>query len=684
MKNSIYFVVLFINSILLIHCDRSAEEKKDTYQPVYQINRKPLRQNPYIELPLGSIKPGGWLKEMLLRQKTGSTGHLDELYPLVMGEDNGWLGGDGDQWERGPYWINGLITLAYTLDDQELIDKTTPWIEWMLNSQKPNGYFGPDTDYENLPGVQRNNAADWWPRMVVLKILKQYYSATGDEKVIELMTNYFKYQLETLPEKPLDNWTFWAKYRGGDNLMIVYWLYNITGDEFLLDLAEILHTQTFNYTHKFTKTDMIPTLQNIHAVNLVQGIKEPAIYYQHHPDKIYIESIKKVLWDIRKFSGQPQGLFGGDEALRNSDPTHGVELCSVVELMFSLENILAITGEVQFADHLEKVAYNALPTQITDDFMNRQYFQQANQVMITKHYRNFSVNHSGTDVCFGLLTGYPCCTANMHQGWPYFTQNLWYATPEGGLAALVYAPSSVTAKVKGDIEVKIREETHYPFEDHIRFIVEIPDQESAKFPLELRIPGWCKQAEIRINDEITDQHKGNQMVKMERAWKNGDVIDLELPVEIKRKAWHERSVSIERGPLSFVLRIEEKWEKKTNDHFTEHYGDYYYEVTPTDPWNYGLIDIPEEQLNDAYEIIWKEEISEFPWNLENAPIAIKAPAKKMPLWTLYNESAGPLPYSIQHGQVTAAEEEIVTLIPYGCSTLRIAEFPLIGDYSIMK
>jgi hypothetical protein len=185
----------------------------------YTNNRAPLRQNPYLELPLGAIKPQGWLKEMLIRQKNGATGKLDELYPLVMNNRNGWLGGDGDQWERGPYWIDGLLPLAYILDDQELIAKTKPWVEWALNSQQPDGYFGPAKDYSPEPGIQRDNSRDWWPKMVMLKILKQYYSATADKRVINLMTNYFKYQLKELPKKPLDHWTFWARYRGGDNLM---------------------------------------------------------------------------------------------------------------------------------------------------------------------------------------------------------------------------------------------------------------------------------------------------------------------------------------------------------------------------------------------------------------------------------------------------------------------------------
>ena len=88
-----------------------------------------------------------------------------------------------------------------------------------------------------IVGIQRNNCGDWWPKMVMLKVMQQYYSATGDKRVIDFMTKYFQYQLKTLPVYPLDHWTFWARYRGGDNLMSVYWLYNITGDDFLLDLG---------------------------------------------------------------------------------------------------------------------------------------------------------------------------------------------------------------------------------------------------------------------------------------------------------------------------------------------------------------------------------------------------------------------------------------------------------------
>ena len=222
MSKKIFLSFLFVLGILSGRFDVKADNSN------YLNNRYPLIRKPYMELPLGSIKAKGWLLEMLERQRDGASSQMDTLYPEVMGERNGWLGGDGDQWERGPYWIDGLLPLAYILDDDNLKRKIQPWIEWTLKSQREDGFFGPSKDYSPEPCLQRDNSADWWPRMVMLKIMQQYYSATRDERVIDFMTKYFRYQLATLPSTPLGNWTFWAEFRACDNLQAVYWFYNIT------------------------------------------------------------------------------------------------------------------------------------------------------------------------------------------------------------------------------------------------------------------------------------------------------------------------------------------------------------------------------------------------------------------------------------------------------------------------
>lgn len=644
----------------------------------YKNNRYPLLRKPLMELPLGSIKPKGWLHEMLVRQKNGASGQMDVLYPSVMGKRNGWLGGDGDQWERGPYWIDGLLPLAYILDDDVLKAKVQPWIEWALQSQREDGFFGPEKDYPGEPGLQRDNSQDWWPRMVVLKILQQYYSATNDKRVVAFMTKYFRYQLNTLPQKPLGHWSSWAEFRACDNLQAVYWLYNLTGEDFLLELGHLLHRQSFSFIDMVDRGDLRRTC-TIHCVNLAQGIKEPIIYYQQDTDRKYIDAVKEGFRDIRRFHGQPQGMYGGDEALHGNNPTQGSELCSAVELMYSLEKMVEITGDIDFADHLERIAFNALPAQISDDFMTKQYFQQPNQVMVTRHRRNFDQDHEGTDLAFGTLTGYPCCFSNMHQGWPKFTQHLWYATPDNGIAAIVYSPSEVTANVGDNVPVVISEDTYYPMDHQITFTIkEVRNKvKQVKFPFHLRVPKWCKQAEIRVNGKMEQTVKGGKIAIVDRSiWKRNDKIELYLPMEVFTSTWYENAVSIERGPLVYALKMEENWEKK--EFKDSWYGSYYYQVTSSDPWNYGLVDFDRNRMNEVAQVSINSQKQQldFPWNQENAPVEIKMKARLIPTWTVYNEMAGPQPFSFC-GSAEGGEQEI-TLIPYGCTTLRISEFPVVG------
>lgn len=638
-------------------------------------NRLPLKEVPYAALPLGSVKPAGWLREMLERQRSGCTAHLDELYPEVMGSRNGWLGGDGDQWERGPYWIDGLLPLAYILDDDALKHKVQPWVEWALASQQPDGFFGPGHDYPAEEGLQRNCTRDWWPRMVMLKILRQYYSATGDERVIDFMTRYFHYQLSKLPEDPLGRWTFWAEFRQCDNLLTVYWLYNITADPKLLELADLLHSQGHDFTHMFLDTDAMKCIGSIHCVNLAQGLKEPVIYYQHHPEQRYLDAAYKGLDDLLKYNGQPQGMYGGDEPLHGAGHTQGSELCSAVELMFSLENMMLVTGDVRFMDHLEKVAYNALPTQISDDFMTKQYFQQPNQVKITVGPHNFyeDYSHNGTDIIFGERSGFPCCYSNMHQGWPKFAHSVWARSADGGLAAMAYAPSEVTTTLADGTGVSIKEDTFYPVDDSVRLTVRFGKKNrKGVFPLHLRIPAWCDSASLTVNGIPADVAVApGSMAVVNREWSDGDEVMLHMPMKVVAREGFERALSVERGPLVYALKMQEDF---IPCHFegadSARFGENYFEVHSPSKWNYGLV--PGSVKDASVRIDEAKQRLPFFWNSDNAPIEIKVKGKEIPSWRLYNEMAGPLPVSPSY---PGTPDEEITLIPYGCTTLRVSVFP---------
>ena len=645
-------------------------------EPVF--NRAPLKENRYGELPLGAVRPEGWLLDQLERQRDGLTGHLDVLYEPIVGDNNAWLGGDGDTWERGPYWIDGLLPLAYILDDKELKDKALKWVNAMLDSAREDGYFGNATDHPYIEGFQRGKSHDWWPKMVALKILQQYYMATGDTRALDTMAGYFRYQAAHLPTEPLEHWTSWGKWRGGDNLDMILWLYSVQGDPALLDLARLVHAQTQDWTRLFLSGPELRTQNSIHCVNLAQGFKEPVVWWQLSGDPKALRAPEKALETIRTTIGLPTGLWAGDELIHFGDPTRGSELCTAVEMLYSLEEMLRITGDLSWADHLERVAYNALPTQATDAYDARQYYQQANQVECTRTVRHFVTEHYGTDNVFGLLNGYPCCTCNMHQGWPKFTRNLFMATRDGGLAALFYAPCRVETEIAGQ-PVVIREETDYPFNGEIRLSVDFPAVKPRKaarmqpveFPLYLRIPAWCMEASVEVGEETLHPAAG-ETVCLRRAWRKGEAVTLSLPMEVTTSQWYDRATVVERGPLVFALKMRENWVKKDfQGADAAKYGPSYYEVTSDSRWNYAL---SRKLLKENPFQVEVRPVDGYPWNLDAAPVTLRTRAVVLPDWKTVNGSAGPVAYYRNDGEDTAEAAEI-ELIPYGCTTLRITEFP---------
>ena len=282
----------------------------------YAGNRSPLRPMNFIKLPVGAIQPEGWLKKYLNLQKEGLTGHLGEISAWLAKDNNAWLTNGGDHgWEEVPYWLKGYGNMAYILKDEKMINETKTWIEGVFRSQQPNGYFGPVNT--------RNGKPELWAQMIMLWCLQSYYEYSQDERVINLMTNYFKWQMTIPDEQFLED--YWENSRGGDNLLSVYWLYNRTGDRFLLKLAEKIHRNTADWTRP-------STLPNWHNVNIAQCFREPASYYMLTGDSTLLQASYNVHNLIRRTFGQvPGGMFGADENARMGyiDPRQGVETCGI-------------------------------------------------------------------------------------------------------------------------------------------------------------------------------------------------------------------------------------------------------------------------------------------------------------------------------------------------------------------
>ena len=635
-------------------------------------------------LPLPAIAPEGWYRQQLEIQANGLTGHLEEIWADV-GSNSGWLGGTGENWERGPYYLDGLVPLAYLLRDPALIRKAQKWIEWMLASQRADGFFGPPQNQ------------DWWPRMVALKVLMQYYDATQDARVLPFMHKYFRYELATLPQRPLQ---MWAVARAGENIVPVLWLHEKTPEAYLLELAACLAAQSLDWNGFFKDMPYQqpmahyldwPALRKLieqhgwpellqstqiepgyvreifqkyhasHGVNVAMALKYPALDYARTADERYLEALRTGLAGLDAHHGQFNGIFSCDEHLNGRAPTQGTELCTVVEAMYSFQQIAFITGEAVWADRLEQLAYNALPATITADFCAHQYDQQINQVQCHVAPRNW-YNNDDTSNIFGLEPHFGCCTANLHQGWPKFAKALFAKQDDRTLAALVYAPTTITTTVNGK-SVTVQECTNYPFAEAIRFAITVA--EPLAFSFRLRIPAWTKAPQLTINGTpLPNLAIVDGFVTLTRAWQPQDTLALTLPMEVRTIEWGGY-VGIMRGPLLYALPITGEWKKiKERGRFSD------WEIYPQSAWNYGLL-VPQTGKIEATATEYEGGNA---FVSAEPPVTLTVPARRVLNWGLEKNSAGPLPNEFQLGDL-----EMITLVPYGWTKLRIAAFPKISS-----
>ena len=639
--------------------DRPATSAAPT---AYVTSRAPLASAAFIKLPTGSIKPTGWLLHTLNLQADGLCGRLGEISAWLEKDGNAWLASGGKWgWEEVPYWLRGYSSMAWILGREDMQRESKFWIDAIIKGQKEDGSFG--------PGI------DAWANMIALWLLQDYYEYSGDKRVTELMTRYFHYQLTVPDDKFLRE--YWENSRGGDNLWSVMWLYNRTGDEKLLELADKLHRCTADWTQQ-------QNLPNWHNVNIAQGVREPAEYFMFKKDSALLAATYNDQQLVRRIFGQvPGGMFGADENARMGyiDPRQGAETCGFAEQMATDEILMLLTGDAYWAENCEDIAFNSFPAAFSPDYKALRYITSPNLVTCDSKNHSPGIQNEGPFLSMNPFSS-RCCQHNHGFGWPYFTQHLVLATPDGGLATVLFGSCEATAKVGAEKrEVKIVEETDYPFDGKIKLTVNA--KKKTAFPLYVRIPVWTENATASVNGNAVDcKPVSGKYLKIDREWKNGDCVELNFPMKISFRHWqaNQNSVSVDYGPLTLSLRIKERMEKNFDSDKTA-IGDSKWQkgadtsqwptwhIYPETDWNYALC------TDEPIQLVKKESVkaNANPFVSTDVPLVFKAKARKVPSWKIDKYGlCAPLPPQCAP---QSNEKFDVELIPMGAARLRISSFP---------
>ena len=615
---------------------------------------------------VSDIHPKGWLQTLLQRQHDGLTGHPEALsYPyntcLWAGEISRADESYGANWwryEQTAYYTDGLLRLGYEINADEMVEKAMEGIEYTLAHPNEKGILGNST----LEGIT-------WPMSVFFRVLQAKYEHDGDERIPQALERHY------LNFSPND---LAGGIVGGRNIMSIegiLWTYGKTGNPKLLQLAE----ESWAIPDRFAVDEKAITSDEpfyMHSVTFCEMLKLPLLLYAYTGKKHYLDLAMTAIRKVERESMLPDGVPTSAEFLLGDDVSHSHETCDVVDLTWTLQHYLAVTGEAEWADKIEKAIYNAGMGAITKDFRSLQYFSSVNQFIATGTSNHNIYKYGSTWMAYRPTHETECCSGNVNRMLPNMVSRMWMTDNEGGAVAAIYGPSSARFETTGG-NLTITCATDYPFDEVLTFSVS--GQQGAAIPLTLRIPTWCKQASVSVNGTAVGiPLEAGTFVRLPEAVRNGDVITLTLPMTVETNKLEGQGICFQRGPLLFSYAIPQQMTEDTEEYECMHgkkseNPDFKcWNITPTGNFNYAYA-TDGQPIQVSHPAVAKTEES-IPFDKQYAPVRLRIPVRQID-WDLVDNRFTPHLPEQGHLTLLGGEREYIDLVPYGCTELRLTVFP---------
>ena len=660
------------------------------------------------ETDLSNVKASGWIKKYLDTQAKGLTGNMDKIGgPFVdqywgnyaaknmENEADVFLGGmkaEKVSWvpfEQTAYWIDGMIRCGYLSENKELTEKAKKFIYDAIKTADQDGYIGPVFLKDDTV----------WAHAVFFRAVMAEYTASHNEEVLEALKKHFL-------RVPLSD--VYDKYAGGAtigmrnvaDIEIALWIYGKTGDERFLHMAEESY-QRFNNiyyddkdAHRDCKSKDV-TLKGMlghrkvnknHGVTYNEICKLAAIMYQYTGNEIYKKAAVNAFDKLYRDQMIVDGVHSSSEYLNgNEDSLSSHETCNVSDFTWAVGYLYMITGDSKYGDWIEDAIFNAGLGSVDDDFRGQQYFSCPNQV-ICDDVSNHNKFYRGADwMSYAPKEFLCCCAGNVHRFMPNYVARTWMLGEKNNVYATLYGPNTFTFTVNGQ-KVEVREETEYPFEQQVKFVIETANP--VEFTLNLRCPDWATSSVVLVNRQEINCKRENGFYQIQRTFTAGDVVEIQFKTKVALIK-NANGISVKYGPLLYALPIKEKvviegLRELQNPDFP------HYSVYPESKWNYGF------DMTRIQDIeVESKKSEEEPWRAGCGGMKIIIPVREVTNWKVRNvvkgrrrrSPRGYLKYEIGHKclftpvvrseikEQYKGELAYVELVPYCTTRLRIAIFP---------
>ena len=661
---------------LTVSCGKVSEERLPASGPV-------APYGVYSEGLIGQIRPQGWIREFLDRQKSGLTGHPEALcYPyntcLWAGEIKRDSEGRGDDWwryEQTAYYTDGLLRLGYLTGDEAMVRKGEEGIQYTLTHLTEDGSYGfRERSSEPEPvNVARDIAAgkrlQLWPQAVFFRAIQAYYEKTGDPQVPSILERHFL------------NFTGanYGSTRNIVNLEGLLWTYGLTGQKRLLELAEE------GWKHgRFELNESVCLSDEpvfAHGVTVSEELKVPILLYAWTGNPHYRDLALRIEQKLEDEAMLPDGVLSSAEHLVGRVANHSHETCNITDFSWSMGYYLMTTGDAKWGDRIERVVFNAAPGAIEKDFKSLQYFSSVNQFIATGTSNNNETMRGNNRMQYRAVHDTECCVGNIHRVMPNYVSRMWLRSSDGGVVAALLGPSELTVPLSEDGSCVISEQTGYPFEDEIAFHFSFrrpdgkPDRKKHRIPFQFRIPEWAEGVSVTLNGRpLAFERTEGGFARLDRPFSTGDVVQVSFDCGIRTPEFAGQGRYVERGPLLYAYSIPTRTTEDTvvypnlNGKASANPDFKNWSKVPAGDWNYALKDA---ELKDLQ--LERVDIGQaYPW--DEPCLKISVPVVQVKGWQLdegiYTPENPAAPFDCD------PEVTRIDLVPYGTTCLRLTVSPV--------
>jgi uncharacterized protein len=639
------------------------------------------------ELQLGTVRPEGWLKRELIKQVTHLTmPQNDFCFPF---DRRYWASNERSQaeesrnggtrwypWEQMGYWTDGAYRSSAILGHEHLKRRAQEAISYTIENPVEGWFLGSRWLYDPPTDPDPDQHPGRWPNAVFFRALAAAAEAETNPRILAAMCRHYlsdtRSDYQQGPFGPRDR----------VNLESILWCYAHSGDPRLFEKARSIWA---GVSRKELADLTADQPSDMHGVTFAEISKLAALIYMYTGEQEHLEVSVSAMERVFKYHMLADGAPSAAEALSGTTALDGHETCDIVEFNLSWGYLLMATGNGIYGDRIERALFNAGMGAVRKDWSGLQYISCPNQLHIAR--QSCQVGHLKTAAAlygpnsdhrpkFTFVTA--CCAGNINRLLPTYVQRMWMSSADGGLAAVLYGPSSVKAKV-GDVNVAILEQTAYPFSENIQ--LDIVSEAPTLFPLRLRIPSWCTNPRITINDRIYDRfsmERGFAVIRGRHFHR--DRIVLTLPMNAAMGHSSGGGVFLERGPLVYSFQPQEHWKALMMPEFEITSPDYFpmWAVSAASPWNFGLC--IDEGTPLQQQVLAASQVGDDPWTTVGSNLQVSG--RRIGGWDLLQTGADseslqtpPLPKS--RNQLGKIEQ--ISLVPLGCTHLRLTIFPHLNE-----